>query len=472
MKSRFLFAAIIPVAVFAQDTIRLEPVSIIPVTNLLRMDRETIIASAAVWNIEEEVSTDSLFIIDIGNPFQPRIRASLLPLRTVWQWDPIHYRPSDWHTDALIVDDMLIAGVNHTIFAGDVAPFSQRIGPLTLNAQSIDGNGNWSRTISEPIEERAENPDDFTPFTLPGQLLTLDDILYYAAGSWGLRLYDISDLSHPVELDTFAFETCELAKIGNLLIIYEIADIVALDLSNPRIPSEVWRRTMGSEEFPFDSPRPMGDSLFMLRVPREQNLLRFVVFLFFENEEPEITGEFEINYAARNCSYWVNSGRIYIYANAVLTVFRLNEDFTPVLENRFSFTQPKERIFVFGGLVVTYNPYSKGIRALPEAYLYDLEKNAVPEDWFILHPYSIILSTFPNPFNSTLTISYTLPFPSPVSLKVIDLAGREVATLAEGWRVANAYRAVWNAGALPSGIYMTVLETPYDRRFAQMILTK
>jgi hypothetical protein len=64
----------------------------------------------------------------------------------------------------------------------------------------------------------------------------------------------------------------------------------------------------------------------------------------------------------------------------------------------------------------------------------------------------------PNPFRHSTTIHFELPQPRHVSLKVYDVAGHEVCTLAEGEYPAGRHDVPWNArtssGDLaPSGVY-------------------
>jgi len=68
-------------------------------------------------------------------------------------------------------------------------------------------------------------------------------------------------------------------------------------------------------------------------------------------------------------------------------------------------------------------------------------------------------SVFPQPFNSSLEIGYRLNRASVVKLSLIDLAGREVAAIAEGYRPAGENRTTFDAIAIPSGIYMARLES-------------
>ncbi len=61
---------------------------------------------------------------------------------------------------------------------------------------------------------------------------------------------------------------------------------------------------------------------------------------------------------------------------------------------------------------------------------------------------------YPNPFNPSTVIRYQLPEKSFVTLKVIDLLGREVAVLLENdVKEAGAYDALFNAAELPTGMY-------------------
>ncbi len=70
-------------------------------------------------------------------------------------------------------------------------------------------------------------------------------------------------------------------------------------------------------------------------------------------------------------------------------------------------------------------------------------------------PRSILLtSIYPNPFNSTTTITYELPTSTDVSLNIFNVAGREVTTLVRGRMEAGRHQIVWNGAGVPSGIYI------------------
>jgi len=73
-------------------------------------------------------------------------------------------------------------------------------------------------------------------------------------------------------------------------------------------------------------------------------------------------------------------------------------------------------------------------------------------------PMEFSLTTYPNPFNSTTTITYSLPVASLVSLQLYDIAGRNIRTLFEGNRQAGVHTVNLDAGEMPSGIYLIKLE--------------
>jgi len=62
-------------------------------------------------------------------------------------------------------------------------------------------------------------------------------------------------------------------------------------------------------------------------------------------------------------------------------------------------------------------------------------------------------SNFPNPFNATTTIAYSLPEASCVTIEIYDILGGRVATLINNRQSEGYHRLVWNAADMPSGTY-------------------
>jgi len=91
-------------------------------------------------------------------------------------------------------------------------------------------------------------------------------------------------------------------------------------------------------------------------------------------------------------------------------------------------------------------------------------------------PLAARLSNYPNPFNGTTTISYTLPHDGHVSLRVYDQSGKLIANIVEENESAGTHTQPFNAGRLAPGIYQyrIVAESPQGTfsETKQMLLQK
>ena len=60
---------------------------------------------------------------------------------------------------------------------------------------------------------------------------------------------------------------------------------------------------------------------------------------------------------------------------------------------------------------------------------------------------------YPNPFSATTTIKFYLPKDDNVTLRVFDINGREIATLAEGFQTKGSHVIQWTPRRVASGVY-------------------
>lgn len=88
-------------------------------------------------------------------------------------------------------------------------------------------------------------------------------------------------------------------------------------------------------------------------------------------------------------------------------------------------------------------------------------------------PEQFLLSqNYPNPFNPATTIAFGIPQSGNVTLKIFDMAGREVKTLVNEYRDAGYYVAKFDGSSLASGTYIYRLESGNYVSVKMMVLLK
>jgi hypothetical protein len=83
-----------------------------------------------------------------------------------------------------------------------------------------------------------------------------------------------------------------------------------------------------------------------------------------------------------------------------------------------------------------------------------------------------VYQNYPNPFNPATRIKFDLPKFMHVSIKVYNISGKEITTLAEGVMSAGKYEVKWNAEIYSSGTYFCVIKTELSSIVKRMILIK
>ncbi|MCX6137092.1 MAG: T9SS type A sorting domain-containing protein [Ignavibacteriales bacterium] len=83
-----------------------------------------------------------------------------------------------------------------------------------------------------------------------------------------------------------------------------------------------------------------------------------------------------------------------------------------------------------------------------------------------------LAQNFPNPFNPSTTIRFTIPSREHVLLAVYDIAGRRVATLVDDDCASGFHEVRWNAKGNASGVYLYTLRTATQIFSRSMILMK
>jgi endoglucanase len=83
-----------------------------------------------------------------------------------------------------------------------------------------------------------------------------------------------------------------------------------------------------------------------------------------------------------------------------------------------------------------------------------------------------LLQNFPNPFNPSTTIGYSLPKEGMVSLSIYDIKGELITKIVNKYEPAGNYEVEFKANNLPSGIYFYRFEAGGYKTSKKMILLK
>jgi hypothetical protein len=83
-----------------------------------------------------------------------------------------------------------------------------------------------------------------------------------------------------------------------------------------------------------------------------------------------------------------------------------------------------------------------------------------------------LLGNYPNPFNPTTNIRFTMQTASQVTIDVYDMLGRYIGTAVDGMFSAGAHSVSFNAEGLTSGIYLYTVKADNHRATGKMTLLK
>lgn len=114
-------------------------------------------------------------------------------------------------------------------------------------------------------------------------------------------------------------------------------------------------------------------------------------------------------------------------------------------------------------LAMVYNKSSDLNKKTFTQILFD--GKAYPEEFSLSQNY-------PNPFNPSTTINYQIPEDGMVTIKLYDILGKEIKTLAQGYKTRGRYSINFDASDLSSGIYIYRIQAGEYTASRKMTLIK
>jgi hypothetical protein len=90
----------------------------------------------------------------------------------------------------------------------------------------------------------------------------------------------------------------------------------------------------------------------------------------------------------------------------------------------------------------------------------------------LLRDFSLSAAAYPNPFNPTTKISYSISGRQHIKLSIIDNLGRQVQVLEEALREPGMHEVIFDGTHLPSGIYFYRVQTGEKSLTRPLLLVK
>jgi|GEM_PF-6158581 len=344
-------------------------------------------------------------------------------------------------------------------------------------------------------------PTEIGSFPLPAgtnQLAKMDSYLFIACGKQGLIVLDICNPYQPVLAGTN--DECELVDIsvqGDYCYATSSTDgLVVFDISNPSLPLVVGKiLTEGS----FSGIAVEGNYAYITVKKQKNEGAGFGVWDISDPSHPTLSGfNPQVGTEGRPDGLVLQDGYAYIVDG--LNGFSIVNVIDPTKPTKISTYKwdfqyamgvdiSDDKAFVtlrssglrvldiskrlspqeIGFYVESPSQYPNGVAIgvkntvyvaqYEELGVYDFS-SALNMKAETLLPFKASLVTYPNPFNSTMTVTFSLNQPTFGSLELFDISGRMVDTIFRGRYLSGGEHSFgWEARSVPAGSYLLRLTT-------------
>ncbi len=364
------------------------------------------------------------------------------------------------------------------------------------------------------IYERV-NPEE--PLYLTGNemgtsIIYDNNIVYlsYRTGSnfsVGIKIYDVSIPESPELLNTIITDNYQTKKIGNYLIFRNgIYSIKILDISNPNNPTYI---TSLINDHQIVSYQIKDDLLFANIHDSYNNVNGIEIYDISDISNPESISFVDIEYdffelkAFQDVLYAGYYNLSWYGSSSGYFIIDVSDPYNPSVINEFYVhSLGNDRGVGFGSItcnltgnnlvvadnrsnrILTYDASDITNPILQDEFRWNLQtssikfdgENLILNNWVngiteldwnqflsvnedVIIAKEILLTNYPNPFNPTTTISFSIPVESEVELSVYNIKGQKVKTVSKNIFKTGYHSVIWNGDdesgkAVSSGVYL------------------
>lgn len=387
-----------------------------------------------------------------------------------------------YHTDAVKIDGLIYAvSTRVRLFEGEPFIFAKTVS-ISDPSGGIEGS---ELTFETEFEELPGSLGD----RHPGQIVKVGDFLYVCLRNLGLRVIDVSDPMNMTVVDAVERPVVGVTAEENRLgYIYEhyIEDqpfhfLAVLDVTDPANPQWV-------EEIRFDMPfdwLTIYNQYLVLHIPAlaDGNELFAFLNLRSENLQEEFT-QFWSGYEFSGLNIAFADGKMFgsgysqVDSCARIGVWNLDNPLEPQLESSmlvedldpvsYQIAADSDEL---GDWIYLFGSHGDTEAGMIHTYYYGPE--SAPESPASIMPAEFrIAAAFPNPFNSTLSVSIDLPQAADLKVDLVDAAGRVVADVFDQATYPGVRNISFEVNDLPAGVYFVRAQSGSTMRTVKVALVR
>ncbi len=370
---------------------------------------------------------------------------------------------------AFVSDNYVYSGGNLLYMVDFSDPFSPTpLGHFDMpySARDVWVQGEYAFVVASSRLYVLSFADPLEPFlaveySLLGSSVTLflyDDYAYVSCHEGGLRILNISDPVNPILAGSFqnGEDIHDVAVSGDYAYLAAYSDgLIVLDIEDPADPDSVggWQYN-----YSLGKIQVSGNYVYL------SSGSHLIVLDVANPASPEQIGVFD---APHGISDFVVQG------NLAFVVYGSAFEFAIVDVSDPGFPQQidSHELPDYGRAVSVFNEMIY-VATLNSLLAFRYATTSIIDTPIIIPVDYLSSECYPNPFNASTTIQYTLPVQSNVILDIYDLLGRQLKTLIDEHKQAGVHTITFDASDLSSGVYFYKLQAGDAVETRRMVLLK
>jgi|GEM_PF-2151620 len=135
-----------------------------------------------------------------------------------------------------------------------------------------------------------------------------------------------------------------------------------------------------------------------------------------------------------------------------------------------SFTTDGDGGFIIGGIINEFTVVAQQVNRYGK--LGEIITLINPGNNYSIPSEAILYQNFPNPFNSSTVIKYSIPSESYITIELYNVIGELIKTIVDGYHNEGIYTVTLSSNDFPSGIYLYKMKTETQSLTKKLIIIK